>query len=55
MRGAEREDVLFVLQVLGNKADAVLCECLHYFNPTSQFHNPGLFLSLISLGSGSER
>ena len=28
MRGAERADVLFVLQVLGNKADAVPCECL---------------------------
>jgi len=28
MRGAEYADVLFVLQVFGNKADAVPCECL---------------------------
>ena len=28
MRSAEYEDVLFVLQMLGNKADEVPCECL---------------------------
>ena len=35
MQSAERIDVLFVLQVLGNKADAVPCECIQNFSLVS--------------------